>query len=144
MELFDVNILVYAHREDQEHHHFFRQYVESHLNSGQELALSQLVAADFVRTVTHSSFPNGPTPLAQALSTIDSLTSLDRCHWVRPSQRHWAITANLCRESQSTGKQVADAQHAAIAIEHACRWVTRDQDFRVFRPFGLNLKLLEP
>ena len=144
MELFDVNILVDAHREDQDHHSFFRQYVESQLNSGQDFALSPLVATAFLRTVTHPSFPNGPTPLAQALATIESLASLDRCHWVRPGQRHWAITASLCRETQSTGKQITDAQHTAIAIEHACRWVTRDQDFRVFRPFGLNLKLLEP
>jgi len=144
MELFDVNILVYAHREDQEDHPFFREYVETLLNSGQEFALSPLVASAFVRTVTHSSFPNGPTPLAQALSVIDSLACSDRCHWVRPGQRHWALTATLCRETQSAGKQIASAQHAAIAIEHACCWVSRDQDFRVFRPFGLNLKLLEP
>lgn len=144
MDLFDVNILIYAHRKNQKHHLFYRQFVETQISSGQEFALSHLVAVAFLRIVTHPRFPDGPTPQAQALSVIDSLASLENCHWVGPGRRHWKLTSSLCRDTQCTGKQVADAQHAAIAIEHACRWITRDRDFRVFKSHGLNLKLLEP
>jgi hypothetical protein len=32
---------------------------------------------------------------------------------------------------------VADAQHAAIAIEHAATWISRDRDFHQFTAHGL-------
>ncbi len=39
---------------------------------------------------------------------------------------------------------MADAQHAAVAIENGCVWVTRDADFTSFVPHGLRLEILEP
>jgi predicted nucleic acid-binding protein len=33
---------------------------------------------------------------------------------------------------RATGKLVADAYHAALAIEHGCEWVTADGDFSRF------------
>ena len=44
----------------------------------------------------------------------------------------------------SQGKLVADAQHAAVALEHGCTLVTRDADFEVFRSTGLRLEILQP
>ena len=38
----------------------------------------------------------------------------------------------LCRESRATGKLVADAQHAAVAVEHGCTLVSTDADFSRF------------
>jgi toxin-antitoxin system PIN domain toxin len=144
MRLFDVNVLIYAHRSDQPDHEFYRDYVERHVSGSHAFAMSPLVAGGFVRIVTHPRFPNGPTPLAQALAVIDSMASLEHCHWTGPRQRHWALVANLCRQCGLAGKRVADSQHAAIAIEHACRWVTRDRDFEVFTTHGLQLELLVP
>ena len=144
MKLFDVNVLVYAHRRDQPDDDFYRDCLEDHINGTDAFALSVLVAAGFVRIVTQSRFPGGPTPLAQALATIDSLAGLDHCHWVGPGRRHWELVAGLCRQCGSQGKLVADAAHAAVAIEHSCRWVTRDSDFQVFAAHGLQLEVLEP
>ena len=50
----------------------------------------------------------------------------------------------LCTTCTCSGEQVADAQHAAIAIEHACEWITPDQDFRRFAAHGLKVEMLEP
>jgi toxin-antitoxin system PIN domain toxin len=144
MKLFDINILVYAHRADLAHHEFYREALEAMAGGPDAFALSPLVAAGFVRVVTHPSFPNGPTPLAQALAVVDSLTAQPGCCWVMPGLRHWSLTADLCRRCACRGKQVADAQHAALAIEHACTWVTRDTDFGVFTAHGLKLQLLTP
>jgi len=144
MKLFDTNVLIYAHREDQAYHAFYRDWVEELANGAESFALSSLVAAGFVRIVTHPSFPNGATPLPQALAVIDGLAALNHCHWVGPGQRHWKELARLCRECGCAGKKVADAQHAAVAIEHACRWVSRDRDFEVFVRHGLKFELLEP
>jgi len=144
MKLFDVNVLVYAHRSDQPDHAFYRDYVEDQINGTHAFALSALVAAGFVRIVTHPGFPGGSTPLAQALATVDSLATLDHCHWVGPGRRHWELVSGLCRQCGSQGKHVADAAHAAVAIEHSCQWVTRDRDFRPFTAHGLQLEILEP
>jgi predicted nucleic acid-binding protein len=39
---------------------------------------------------------------------------------------------------------VADAQHAAIAIESASTWISRDGDFERFVPFGLRFEPWRP
>jgi len=144
MILFDTNILIYAHREDQSEHVFYREWLERTVTNGSLFGLSPLVAAGFVRIVTHPRFPNGPTPVAQALAVVDSLIAVDYCRWTNPSDRHWPLVASLCRETLATGKLVADAQHAAIAIEHAGTWVTRDTDFEPFTKSGLKLQILAP
>ena len=144
MRLFDVNILIYAHRQDQVHHEFYREQLESMINESEAFGLSTPAAAAFLRIVTHPAFPNGPTPLSQALAVIESMADLPNCYWINPGTRHWHLLAELCRSTRSKGKQVADAQHAAVAIENACTWVTRDEDFTSFTGQGLRLELLKP
>ena len=139
-----MNILIYAHREDQKHHSFYRNWLETTIGSGETFGLSPLVALGFVRIVTNPSFPNGPTPLIQSLAVIDAISASDNCRWISPGRRHWDIASRLCRETGSQGKKAADAQHAAIAIEHAGEWVTRDKDFFSFQPHGLRLEWLTP
>ena len=144
MRLFDVNILIYAHRADQLHHAFFRERLEAALAGPEDCGLSAAVAAGFVRIVTHAGFPNGPTPLPQALAVIETLTAPGACQWVHPGLRYWTLAADLCRQTQSTGKAVSDAAHAALAIEHGCTWISRDSDFERFTRHGLRWEKLEP
>ena len=144
MILFDVNILVYAHREDQLHHAFFREQVERRTSLGEPFGLTPLAAGGFIRAVTQSAFPGGPTPLPQALAVIETLSAHPDFHWVLPGRRHWEIFSSLLRQTQSAGKSAADAQHAAIAIEHAATWITRDQDFARFREHGLKVEFWHP
>lgn len=144
MILFDVNILIYAHREDQTDHEYFRDRLEAEVRKPSPFGLTPNVAAGFLRITTHPNFPNGPTPLAQALAVIDGFLLLPNCRWVSPGPRHWELLASLVRAARTQGKAVADAQHAAIALEQACTWVTRDADFRSFVPHGLRLDLWEP
>ncbi len=103
-----------------------------------------MVALAFLRVVTHPGFPNGPTPPIEAAAVIDSLRARRRCRWLLPGPRHWEIARRLCLETGAAGKSVADAQHAAVAIEHGCSWLTRDADFTVFQPLGLRLDLVSP
>ena len=46
--------------------------------------------------------------------------------------------------TRCSDKGVSDAQHAAVAIENACTWVTRDEDFSAFTRHGLRLELWRP
>ncbi len=144
MILFDVNILIYAHRADQARHDFFRERFEQTLAAAEPCAISAAVATGFVRILTQPNFPNGPTPLSEALAVIDSLVAPGICQWLQPGIRHWHLVAELCRTGQAVGKLVSDASHAALAIEHACTWVTRDTDFQRFTQNGLRLEIWDP
>lgn len=138
----DVNILIYAHRRDERNHEFYRGWMEQTANSSEPFALSALVAAAFVRITTHPRFPGGPTPLEDAIRVIESLLAVETCHLVCPGPRHWELFQRCALEGRTCGKHVADAQHAAVAIEHNCVWVTRDPDFLSFRSAGLRLEIL--
>ena len=144
MRMPDVNILVYAHRRDEPTHEFYRGWLEGLVNSEAPFALSALVAVAFVRIVTHPRFHEAPTPLPVALEVINRLREAPGFRWQLPGERHWEIVSSLCRKTKSAGKLVADAQHAALAIEHGCRWVTRDVDFAKFESHGLEWEHLDP
>jgi predicted nucleic acid-binding protein len=53
---------------------------------------------------------------------------------LRPGPGHWRIFRQLCRQGGVRGNLVADAAHAALAIEHGCEWVTADSDYAHFAP----------
>ena len=113
-------------------------------SSTEPFALSLEVATAFVRIVTHARYPNGPTPLPQALVVIDALRDAPGCCLLTAGERHWDLFRRLCESTRAAGKRVGDARHAALALEHGCTWVTRDADFRDFVPAGLRLEMLEP
>ena len=53
MFLMDINVLVYAHREDAANHLAYRQWLESVINGRGSFAYSELVLSGFLRIVTH-------------------------------------------------------------------------------------------
>ena len=142
MRMPDVNVLIYAHRTDEATHEPYRRWLEALVNGPEPFALSVLTAVGFVRIVTNPRVYAIPTPLGAALATVDALASHPRCRLATPGGDHWGRVADLCRATGATGKLVADAQHAALAIAEGCTWVTRDADFTHFAPHGLRLEHL--
>lgn len=133
----DVNVLVYAHRADEEVHAEYRDWLEALVDGAAPFALSALVAVGFVRIVTNKRVYSTPTPIELALAVVDQLATHPRCRMVVPDEHHWSDVSALCRATSATGKLVADAQHAALAIAAGCTWVTRDRDFARFEQHGL-------
>lgn len=144
MKMPDVNILIYAHRDQHSHHKFYKKWLESLCSGPEPFALSPLVAVAFVKIVTNPSVFEYPTPLPQAFAFIEAILSSEQCRQPELGKNHWKFVRQLCESSRAAGKLVADAQHAAVAIEHACTWVTRDHDFQKFKSQGLRLEFLEP
>lgn len=139
----DVNVLIYAHREDDPVHAAYARWLGELVNGSQPFALSVLVAVAFVRIVTNATAFSSPTPLGHALGAIEHLAAQPRCRVLAPGTGHFSRVAQLCRATQATSKLVADAQHAALAMSEGCTWVTRDRDFSRFAPYGLSLQHLE-
>lgn len=134
----DVNVLVYAHRDDEEVHDAYADWLKRLVDGAEPFSLSVLVAVGFVRVVTNQRIYKDPTPLPVALAAIDQLVSHHGCRIATPGPSHLRIFARLCRSVDARGPMVADAQHAALAIAEGCTWVTRDRDFGRFEPAGLR------
>ncbi|MXW49643.1 MAG: type II toxin-antitoxin system VapC family toxin [Gammaproteobacteria bacterium] len=133
MLLPDVNVLIYAHFEDvvAEHREYARWLTQ--LATGPEpFALSVLVLSGFVRIATNSRIFDPPATLPTAFDFVSSLVERPTDRIVGPGPDHLSILENLCREANATGKLVADAQHAAIAVEHGCTMVSTNSDFDRF------------
>lgn len=63
MILPDVNVLVYAHREDTIDHDLYREWLEGIIKSGQTYGISDHVLSGFLRIVTHPRVFTTPSPV---------------------------------------------------------------------------------
>jgi toxin-antitoxin system PIN domain toxin len=134
----DVNVLVYAHRQDETWHEAYRAWLEESIDGPQPFVLSVLVAVGFVRVVTNARIYADPTPLSVAFAVVERLMQHPRCRVAAPWAGHIEQVSHLCRAVGASSKQVADAQHAAIAISEGATWVTRDGDSARFEHHGLR------
>lgn len=132
MILPDVNVLVYAHREDVRDHRAYRDWLESTINADSAFGLSDLVVSGFVRIVTHPRIFRYPSSLTDALQFAEDLRGRPNRVAIAPGRDHWRIFRRLCEEAGAKGNLVPDAWFAAMAIEHGCEWITADGDFARF------------
>ncbi|MEO6349525.1 MAG: TA system VapC family ribonuclease toxin [Candidatus Limnocylindrales bacterium] len=138
----DVNVLIYAHRAEDPRHRAYAEWLARAVEGPEPIALSVLVAIAFVRVVT-----GGPlhtrTPLSVALGFVEELTAQSSSRVIAPGPGHVDEVARLCRAIDASGSMVADAQHAAIAIEHGCTLISADRDIARFAPHGLRWQHLD-
>ncbi|PIV87886.1 MAG: VapC toxin family PIN domain ribonuclease [Hydrogenophilales bacterium CG17_big_fil_post_rev_8_21_14_2_50_63_12] len=129
MLMCDVNVLVYAHREDSPNHSRYRQWLEDQINSDASFAVSELVLSGFLRIVTHPKIFDPPSAREDALEFVGAIRSQANCVVVSPQARHWDIFLKLCQVANAKGNLIPDAYHAALAIEAGCEWITTDRGF---------------
>lgn len=132
MILPDVNVLVYAHREDSPQHVAVRDWLEKTINSVQAYGISNLVLSGFIRVVTHPRIFNPPSTLDEALQFVDQIRNQPNCVLIEPGPRHWMIFNELCSKVNAKGNLVPDTYFAAMAIESGSEWITTDRDFSRF------------
>lgn len=133
MILPDVNVLVYAYRDESKDHADYKRWLEEHLASDEAFGLSDEVARGFLRVVTHSRIFSVPAPIGHALDFVEVLRLEDNVLRVVASDRHWPIFDALLRGANAKGNTVPDAYLAALAIEWGCELVTADRGFARFR-----------
>ena len=132
MTLPDVNVLLYAHREDSPHHAVCHRWLLETMKGDAPFGLSDTVLAGVVRVATHPKVFKQPSRLDVALAFVGGLLAQPNAIAVRPGARHWEIFTRLCRDARVRGNLVADAYLAAVAIESGCEWITTDGDFARF------------
>lgn len=133
MRLCDVNVLIYAHRPDAtDEHAAYAEYLRDMAESSSAFGLSEAVLSGFVRIVTNPRVFKTPTPIDLALGFCENLRARPNACILKPSERNWVIFSELCLKLPAKGKLVADAWHAALAIEYDCEWISTDSDFARF------------
>jgi toxin-antitoxin system PIN domain toxin len=132
MLLPDVNVLVYAQREDLPAHARAKGWLESALNGGEPVGLFDPTLASFLRIVTNRRIFKVSTPLPMALSFVQAMRAAPAALPVNAGTQHWEIFARLCREINAHGDDVPDAYLAALAIENDCEFISTDGDFARF------------
>ncbi len=132
MILLDVNVLVYAFHEGAPDHGRYREWLEAAVTTDEPIGISDLVLSGFVRVATHPRIFERPAPVVRALKFADALRSQPTATVLVPGPRHWQIFGRLCRDAGAKGNLVADAFHAALAIESGSEWITTDRDFSRF------------
>jgi toxin-antitoxin system PIN domain toxin len=132
MILVDVNVLVYAFRDDSARHQDYRTWLLAATAGDTACGASGSVLSGFVRIVTHPRALSPPAPVEDALGFVDKLRARPSYVDVAPGRRHWAIFDRLCREIGAKGNVVPDAYLAAIALEVGAELVTADRGFGRF------------
>jgi len=88
MILMDVNVLVYAHREDVRDHQAYREWIESIINSNTAYAYSELVLSGLVRVVTHPKIFEQPSSLEVAIAFTEQIRSAPQAARLVPGNNH--------------------------------------------------------
>jgi toxin-antitoxin system PIN domain toxin len=132
MILVDVNVLVYAHRQDAPNHRSFLKWLEDAMNSQQAYGFSEHILSSFIRVVTHPRVFNPPSTPASAFAFANELRDQPNAIPIMPGNRHWSIFQQLCLSASSKGNLIPDAYFAALAIESGSEWITTDRDYSRF------------
>jgi uncharacterized protein len=132
VQLLDVNVLVYAYRQDAPDHVNLREWLQQLVDSDLPFGYSELVLSGFLRVVTHPRVFDPPAPIEDALLFADALRAQPGAVRITPSRRHWDIFTRLCRAVGAKGNLVPDAHLAALAIESGSEWITTDRDYSRF------------
>jgi len=132
LKLLDVNVVLAAHRDDHPQFEPARGWLDGLLASSEGFSVIDLVAGSFVRLATNRRIFLTPTPIDDAFAYLKSLREQPGHVTLALGPGHLDLFESLCRASDATGDLAADAQLAAIAVEHGAEVVSFDRDFARF------------
>ena len=128
----DVNIWIPALRPDLPDHQRYREWLTTAIEGDEPLGISEVVLSGVVRILTDARIFQTPSSAADVHAALDQVRVAPGTQSVRPGECHWSIFVELCVATSAKGNLVADAYHAALAIEQQAAFVTNDRDFAAF------------
>jgi len=132
MILPDVNVLIYAFRQDVPQHAICRPWLDRIIQSDTRFGVSPLALGAVVRITTNPRTYVTPSTTEEAFGFCEDLLGQPHCQVVEPGDRHWNIFRQLCVDTATRGSRVTDAWYAALSIEWGCEWITLDRDYARF------------
>lgn len=123
MFLIDVNVLVYAHREDTPEHSAYREWLESTINGIVPYDYSELVLSGFLRVVTHPSVFEVSSALPSAVRFANQVRESQHAVCRAPGPVHWRIFLKCIEQidaKQSRGSDPIKVNHIDACYSSVC------------------------
>lgn len=130
----DVNVLVAASRSDHPHHGPAFAWLDAaldHSRRGRTVSIFPMVAAGFLRLVTHPRVFVEPTPHDDALAFLRAVLHLPGVDMPRLGLE-WPLLERLIEQHELVGNAIPDAWIAAAVLAHHEHLVSFDKGFRRF------------
>jgi toxin-antitoxin system PIN domain toxin len=128
----DANVLLYACNDADARHEPARTWLEDALNGPTRVGLPWWTLTAFARIATNARAFPAPLSAAEAARQIEEWLAAPRAWVPEPSTRYRDVFVGLLRAYDLRGPLVADAQLAALAIDHGVPVVSTDGDFARF------------
>lgn len=132
MIVVDLNLLLYVVNSDAPQHARARKWWEKALMADEPIGIAWVVALGFLRIATNPRILPRPLQAEQALAIVEEWAGGPPVSFLEPTERHWAILAELLRPLGTAGNLTMDAHLAALAIEHGATLWSSDNDFSRF------------
>ena len=136
----DVNVLVYAFRQDSVKHEECRDWLSKQIRNRNGLVLIDIVLVGFLRICTHSKIFREPSSISEATNFLTVMISNPNVTLTSSTPETWHTFSRILDKTNVQGNKISDAWLAAIAMERNVTWISTDSDFDLFP----NLKLLNP
>lgn len=133
MDLLDANLLLYAYDEESPFHGEARAFLESRLSGDDPVGIPWATILAFLRLATHPKVCRRPLAIEEAVEIVDSWFGSPVACIPEPTDRHWAVLAELLGEVGARGNLVPDTHLAALALQHGARLCSSDRDFDRFQ-----------
>jgi len=133
MVLPDVNVLIYAFREDTAHHDAALTWLTDRLQDpGEEVIVPDLVWVGFARICTNGRIFNRPSSVQEVAAFAAAVIASPTYRMVAGLSRGIDPLFALMARAEAGGDLVTDAYIAAIALQLGATIATYDRDFRRF------------
>lgn len=130
--LVDANVLLFAVDETSPFHVQARDWLTERLNGARRVGLPWQSLGAFLRIATHPRAFDQPLDPATAWERVADWLTCDVAWIPEPGERHAEILGDLVVRYHVRGALVADAQLAALALEHGLTVCSADTDFARF------------
>jgi toxin-antitoxin system PIN domain toxin len=129
----DTNLLVYAHRRDNEWHEAAIQRLRSLAEGQRRWAIPWPCIHEFLAIVTHPRIYNPPTPVRTALDSVAVWLESPNCQAIGEGPGYFEFLRRMVTDGLVVGGLIHDARVAAICVHHgvAPLW-SSDRDFSRF------------
>ena len=128
----DVNLLVYAYNDATPFHDSARHWWEGLVNGTERVGVPWVVAAGFVRLLTHRSVRERPATAPQAVDYVEEWFRFPNVTPLNPGKEHLALFRRVLAAAGVGANLVTDAHIAALAMEYQAEVHSNDTDFGRF------------
>ncbi len=126
-----MNVLIYAFREEMEHHDTCLRELDRVLHSGDAFCVPDVVASGFIRLVTNPRVFQQPATVTEAFAFMDALRSNEGHVELPIGQVLWEAFRQFAQLSGG-GSIISDAYLAALVAASKGTLITTDKDFGKF------------